>query len=128
MYQWPHEAGFAKKAFFDALGFFYFLFPRFLTPKFNVRTLRLFSVLPQNFLLNLIRGSQFWTFHFTREKCLWSAKSIAPYEFKAKGEYSLDLSYKMMDGVVKGHASSGGFLRDDGFVTMIRRGSIHRTR
>lgn len=115
MYQWPPETGFAKKVFFDALGFFYFLFPRFLTPKFTVRALRIFSVLPRRFLLNLVRGAQFWIFHLTREKCLWSAKSIAPYEFKTKGDYFLALSYKMVDGVVKGHASGGGFLENDEF-------------
>jgi hypothetical protein len=105
-----------RKVFFDSMGFFYFLFLRFLMPKFHVTKLRLFSILPAAFLLNLIRGAQFWIFHCTQSKCLWSAKSIAPYEFKTKGQYSLALSYKMVNGVVVGHASSGDFLANDEYL------------
>lgn len=118
MYQWPEDTSRASKIFFDSLGFFYFLFLRFLTPKFDVGVLRFCSGLPEKLLLNTIRGAQFWIFRFTQEKCLWSAKSVAPYELKTKGQYSLALSYKMTDGRVAGHASSGGFLENEEFKTI----------
>jgi hypothetical protein len=103
---WPEKTFLIKKILFSMISFPYFLWLMWGSSKLSVRHLKPLCHLPSRFLLNLIRGVQFWIFHFTKQKCLWSVKSSAPLELKRTGHFAMFLSYDLKDAKVAGHAST----------------------